>query len=137
MTYRYLDLYEATVVLQTGKSIQQWLGVGETLGFRILRWLEIDPITRGGWALFQHESLDSGNERFIDIGEFTDTQDPDQPEGLYSEHQSIEDVLQRCLELGALPDRFVQFPDAQYIYQEYYLKHGPPKRDPGEWFIPG
>lgn len=137
MTYHFIDLYEATVLLQIGKSLQQWLGVREDEGFRILRWLSIHPIKRGGWALFQCESLDSGNEHFIDIVEFTDIQDPDQPEGLRTEYQSIEEVLRRCLELGALPDRFVQFPDAQYIYQEYYLKYGPPKRDPREWFLPG
>ncbi len=137
MTYRHLNLSEAVRLLERGVSIQQWLGTGEVLGFRILRWISVFPLNRGGFSLFQHQSLDEGNEQFIDIVEFADIQDPDQPEGLRSQHESLDEVLQRCWEIGAQQDRFVQFCEAQYIYLEFLRTHGPPARDPAEWYSPG
>ncbi len=129
--------YEVRIALKSGGSIQQWLSWREQDGFRIIRWISICPTRNGCWALFEHHSLDEGSGACIDMGEFIDIGDPDEPEGKRTEWEAIDPLLALAAALGAHKDRYLRFCDIQWVYQEFLRQHGPPRKGPGEWLGPG
>ena len=131
--FAYLTPTQALENLHAGLSLQQWLGVRESDGFRFIRWLEIDR-TSEGWTVYLSDSLDCGDLDHGDMTEFHNDNDPDCPEGIPYSCKAVDEALAICAELGCLPDRYVKFCEIQSIYQKYLRVAGPPKRNPREYF---
>lgn len=121
-------------------GVEQWLSSCENNGFRFIRWIrivkEVFP-DHSEWCLYECNSLDEGNESYIDIDEFEDVGDPDEPEGKRHTCASAEQALSVAASLGAADNRYVMVGGLQYIYRDFFLANGPPLRGAKDWFISG
>jgi hypothetical protein len=134
----YLSPQEAAEALLAGVSLQQWLGVRVSSdGFRFIRWVEVDADPRGGWNIYDHDSLDSGDPMHRDMTSFHNDLDPDCPEGVCHRCNSIDAVLTKCSELGCSPSAFVRFCGIQLLYDAYVSANGYPARKADEYFTSG
>ena len=102
MKYTYIDEYAIKLELRNNRPVQHWQSWREYDGFRIIKWIEVDPTRNGKYAIFEHESLDCGSEEFIDMGEFGTAGDPDEPEGRRTEFESIDFVINYLQTIGAI-----------------------------------
>ena len=132
----HLSAEDAAKLLAAGSSLQQWLSVRVSNGFRFIRWMEVDAATGGGWNIYESDSLDLGPAN-RDMTSFPNDLDPDFPEGICYSCASVEAVFSKCTELGYSPAKFVRFCEIQLLYDAYILANGPPARSANEYFTTG
>jgi len=139
MSFNYLGVHElANFLIHNPKvGVEQWLGIRPYKGFRFIRWIRILQEERhdlGKWCLYEQESLDMGDDEFINIDEFQGVGDPDEPEGKRSVFDTLERALLYAATQGARNDRYVKVGELPYVYSEFFLVNGKPEKGIKEWF---
>ncbi|GAB2490187.1 hypothetical protein [Arenimonas alkanexedens] len=139
MTDRFLTSSAAIESLKAPESggVEQWVSCHESDGFRFISWIRIvqeKTSSPGKWTVYQKTSLDVGNEDFIDLDEFEEVGDPDEPEGKRYLCDSVEQALSLASSLGADQGRYVGYGELQFVYRDFFLANGPPKRGAEDWF---
>ncbi|MGV3547295.1 MAG: hypothetical protein ACO1N4_09545 [Pedobacter sp.] len=121
---KYLDLQQIKTNGLLGKSIEQWLGVNEEDNYSVLKWIIIEKEKDTLFSVVYMETLDEGDENFIDIYEFSAV-DPDEPFGLINSFPTLEQAIDFSIEkYGAAIDRFVN----SGVIQEEYLSYHSAKK---------
>jgi len=118
-------------------GVEQWISWHERDGFRFIFWVRIVQERQQdseGWCLYEKNSLDVGNETYVDMDEFEEVGDPDEPEGKRFVFESAESAFAHAEEVGARTDRFTIVGGIQYIYRDFYRENGPPKKGAKQWF---
>ena len=134
-TVPFLSAADAAMKLEQGATLQQWLGVSESNGFRFIHWLQVEAC-QPGWSVWKKVSLDAGDACNRDMTSFIDVGDPDAPEGVRWNGTTVEEVLDYCTRIGGARDRFVAFSLIQFMYDAYVREHGH-ARPAAEYFQPG
>jgi hypothetical protein len=116
----YLPKDELINVLQSGRSIEQWLNVNkDNVDYTIITWLRIDKERNGTFSVSYFEVFDEGDEGFLDIYEFS-PYDPDEPFGVIESFLDYDKALNYCYKkYNGRPDRFVGAGLIQEEYQKY------------------
>ena len=114
----YLQNEQLRANLSLGKAVEQWLGYVQEDGYVILRWISIEK-ENSEYSVAYIESLDEGNEDFIDVYEFS-TLDPDEPLGLINTFPTLKEAIDFSLnEYGADIDKFLNSGIIQEEYRSY------------------
>lgn len=122
MDRKYLEKNQLITNLKLGKPVEQWIGTSVEENDVILKWLRIDKEPKGEYCVAYFESLDEGDEDFLDIYEFSKL-DPDEPYGIINCFQSYEDALKFAMEEYKCEE--IKFLNARLIQDEYlsYLRN--------------
>jgi len=143
MSYAYLCPAELDRHLQDSPNVgvEQWLGHYERVdlpGFRFIRWLrlvrESDQRHADEWCVYEKNHLDMGSEKFVNMDEFEEVGDPDEPEGKRSVFPSLQEALRFASSLGAVDGKYVKVHQIPFIYREFILSEGKPSKGINEWF---
>ncbi len=112
---RFVDKNDLASILNSGRSIEQMLGLFDRDGFRIVNFIRIDREKDGEFSMAFFEVIDEGSRDFLDVYEFS-PYDPDSPYGSISKAGSPEEIIDMAVKIGASPERFV---NAGVIQDEY------------------
>ncbi len=116
---RYLNEDEIQCRLRLGKSVEQWLGVVQQTDYTILRWLSIDKEGDETFSVAYFESIDEGNEDFLDIYAFS-LVDPEEPFGVINTFSSITKALEFAeVTYKASPHKYTAAGMIQDEYRDY------------------
>jgi len=114
----YLTRDQLEMALRARRAVEQWLGVRDERGRRVIRWLRIEPTRADTFTVWLSEVFDTGNEHFFDLGEFEPV-DPEQPEGASKTLPDWEAALAHADALGAKRDNFLPNGRIQDFYREF------------------
>jgi len=118
----YLTHDQLEMALSGRRAVEQWLGVREDGGRRVIRWVRIEPRKAGGYVVRIREVFDTGNDHFFDVSEFEPI-DLDEPEGIVKNFDDWQSALAHASSLGAAKDRFFPHGRIQDVYRDF-RQHG-------------
>src|ERR1041384_4428823 len=108
------------MALRARRPVEQWLGVRDQAGRRVIKWLRIEPDRYGDeFAVCLSEVFDTGNENFFDLGEFEPV-DADEP-NIFRTFADWESALAHAISLGASREQFVPNGRVQDVYEKPFM----------------
>jgi hypothetical protein len=112
----YLSPEQLQMQLQARRTVEQWLGVREQAGQRVLKWLDIESTRSGKYAVRVCEVFDDGSDDFVDVYDFSSL-DSDKPD-VVETFDDAAAALSFAETQGASPGRFVPSGKIQDVYKQ-------------------